>query len=563
MKTKLANLWRALVHHLPECLLGLFVLALLPSALLLVTALREQAGVLLDSPSAYGQGLLQRPWAAASVLTCVVGTLVLIALMWRNWTFVWATARKMIIEALHRRIVLVLLVFFVVLMLLLPFVLKTEGSLRSQVQLVMLYSLVLALVLLSMVAIFLSAASICSEVEHKHVQVTDTKPMRRWQFLLGKWFGVVVLCTAVMFVMTGASLVLILYLARPPDLARMGGREAARAGLDYQALVDQVLVARRVVKATEPPGVDKAVEAQVEQAKAAGLWPESTRKQRNMREQIRFSLLTQMMTVPPGGRYTWVFEGLRPDDQGVLQVHFLGHVSTPKGDMVGRWLVLKEEKTVDETGKEQRKFRVVETVVPPPAGWRAGSRPTITISAEAIGQDGTLYLTYENYHSYGAAIFSGKELTAALQREGSFIPNYYRSVLIMLCHVALLAALGLMAGSLFSFPVASLLVVFCFLVGVSGPWFLSFVKPSWFWYVEMGPVEEIVRTAWYDALAGFLAVMPHFGQHNPLGKLTEGVMVGWGQVMSAGAVMVYLKAAAALLIGMYFYSRRELARVIV
>ena len=64
------------------------------------------------------------------------------------------------------------------LMLSLPFILKTEGSLKSQTQLTLFYALVLGLTLLSVLAIFVSAASICSEVEQKHIQVTDTKPLK-------------------------------------------------------------------------------------------------------------------------------------------------------------------------------------------------------------------------------------------------------------------------------------------------------------------------------------------------------------------------------------------------
>ena len=46
------------------------------------------------------------------------------------------------------------------------------------------------------------------------------------------------------------------------------------------------------------------------------------------------------------------------------------------------------------------------------------------------------------------------------------------------------------------------------------------------------------------------------------GKVVE-LAVEEGETVAAGAVLLVIKGGAALLIGMYFYSRRELARIIV
>ena len=123
-------------------------------------------------------------------------------LAWRN---VWRNPRRTGLTVAATVFAVVLVVFFVVLMPSLPFILKTEGSLKSQVQIVFSYSLVLAQVLLSLLAVFLCTASLCSEIERRHVQITDTKPLPRWTFLLGKLVGVVVLCAGIMFLMAGSA----------------------------------------------------------------------------------------------------------------------------------------------------------------------------------------------------------------------------------------------------------------------------------------------------------------------------------------------------------------------
>ena len=159
MRTKFLNLCRWFIHRLPEVLLVCFLLSLLPLVVFVAEEAVAQAASAWKFPGEYFQSVVDDPVPALAVVTCVLGTALLVFVLWRDWGLIWAVARKMIVEGLHRKVVLVLLVFFVLLILSLPFLLKTEGSVKSQVQIVLLYSLIVAMVLLSLVAIFVSAAS--------------------------------------------------------------------------------------------------------------------------------------------------------------------------------------------------------------------------------------------------------------------------------------------------------------------------------------------------------------------------------------------------------------------
>jgi ABC-type transport system involved in multi-copper enzyme maturation permease subunit len=485
-------------------------------------------------------------------------------LLWRNWGLVWAVARKMIVEAMHRKLVLILLIFFVVLMLSLPFILKTEGSVKSQVQLVLLYSLVLAMVLLSLVAIFLSAASICSEVEQKQVHITDTKPLRRWQFLFGKWFGVVVMCMAVLFVMTAAAYVLVRYLSRPPDLTRMTRREAAKVGADYMELMDEVLIARTSSKALEPVDVTDKVEKEFQKMLKEGDVPNNRPGRRKVRERLRMRFLGEELMLLPGEHHEPPLrvQGLRPQEQGVLQIRFRAYTTAAQAKLEGRWFILHRKLAESREGKKEFRYEPVAMALPPPQGWVSGVLREFTIPASYVDSDGTFYLSYENLDSRKTVVFDGDQLVEVMQKEGEFLPNYYRAVFVLLCHIALLAALGLMAGSIFSFPVASLTVGFFVLVGLAGPCIASFIEPISA-VQQYTPFEELVQVIWRGFLGAVLYVVPHFGAYNPLGDLTDGRIISWPFVASAGATMVCAKGGLALLIGMYLYGRRELARIIV
>jgi ABC-type transport system involved in multi-copper enzyme maturation permease subunit len=564
MKAKLLRLWRWFVNRLPETFLLFFVVALVPAIVMGCAEVARQIGYALKDPGGYWEELVAHSWQVAAVGTCILGILGFVVFTWRNWGAVWAVARKMILEALHRRVVLIILFFFVLLTLSMPFMLKTEGSLTSRTQLVMYYSLGLAMLLISLLAIFVSVASVSSEIERKNVHVTDTKPLRRRDFLFGKWLGVLVMCTAVHFVMAGAACVLILCMVREPNVQAMLPDEAAKAAADYQNVLNEVFVARQTHHALDPSGIDRAVEERLKALEESGELPESLFELRRLRRRVRSQVLRETTIVEPFGAISWAFRGLRRGSGDELVfVRFKAYSSRPGGRLFGRWLVADRvvAPPEDEGGTPTHRFRVLGVRFAPDTGWMTDVRTRFTFPASMVGEDGTVYLAYENTDGEATVKFDDEFRVQLLQEGGAFLPNYYRATVVLLCHFALLAALGIMAGAIFSFPVASLAVVFIFVVGLVGTWFSSFLAPDLYGDYTLG--EEIVKLGWQGFLKAVLWVMPHFAKFNPLDNLTDGQMITWGTVASAGAVMVVLRGGVALLIGMFFYARRELARVIV
>jgi hypothetical protein len=559
------------VQHLPEALLLFFVVSLLPLVVLGLAEALRVAGTIWQGPLAFARSVREEPGPAFAVFICLGGTVGVSILLWRNWARIWAVARKMILEALHRKVIIVLLIFFVVLMPSLPFVLETEGSLKSHVQIVLLYSLVLCLVLLSLVAIFAATASICTEVEGKYVHITDTKPLLRWQFLLGKWLGIVVMCTAILYGMAGGAYLLVQRLQRLPARARMAPKELEKAVRERLQVKAQVLVARKSVRAPMPD-VSAEVEAEVERLRKLGrLSPYSNSFRQSYAETVR----SQKLSVPAGSYHRWDFSGLDPNRGGSVYVRFKGY--NPGGlGVYGAWVAFQREvvpPAAPGAQPEEKLLRVGEPVPAPADGWRNNTFQEFEMPASYIGKDGTLILAYANvdpriYENPDPRLrmpvsvtFSATDPVEVLQAEEGFFRNYYRALLIILFHVSLLAALGLMAGSLFSFPVAALVVSCLFIGGLIGPWFAQFTQPDI--YAKVTPVAERLQTIWRAFATGVLALMPNFASFSPLNDLVNGRMVTWNHVTMAGAALFFAKGGVALLIGMYFYGRRELARVIV
>ena len=558
MKTKITDALRWCVRRSPEVLLAFFLAALLPMVFLVLREVVRQGGRFLAGPGQYGAWLWDNRWHAVASVVCLVGVAGLAGLLWFNRETIWAVARKLILEALHRKVVLVLLVFFVVLMPILPFVLTTEGTQKSQVQIVLLYSLVLSLVVLSLLAIFMTTASVCSEVERKQIHITDTKPMPRWQFLLGKWFGAIVLCTAVLGVMTTGTYLLVGYVARPPDLRTMAPDEARKALTDYVSLDQEVFVSRKSVVAPLPDVSKQAHEmAMKELEKQTFAWAIHSAERTYTRQ-----LLYQSQTVPPGASRSWMFGGLKPGTEGLVFIVFKAWVSGAS-EVRGAWQTFRMQEQPPQSGQAagEARYQPVPTGPPftNPAGWPPHSVQTMRIPASAVAADGTIGLLFRNTNPASTVIFDIDTPVQVMQREEGFLPNYYRSLAIVMAHVSVLAALGVMAGSLFSFPVASLVAVVLFIGGVIGPWFTKeFVQPDI--YAKLTGTTVYVDWAWRTFAAGIMALMPNFGTYSPLSDLVDGRTVGMGHVAAAGAVLFCIKGGLALLVGIYFYSRRELAR---
>ena len=118
---------------------------------------------------------------------------------------IWAVTRHMVAQGVRMRVAMVVILIFVVLTPSLPFVLKGDGTLEGLVQVVVTYSLVLATILLSVLTLALSTASLCGEVRDKQLFILDTKPIARWQILAGKWAGIMLINLALLAFLGGCT----------------------------------------------------------------------------------------------------------------------------------------------------------------------------------------------------------------------------------------------------------------------------------------------------------------------------------------------------------------------
>ena len=76
------------------------------------------------------------------------------------------------------------------------------------------------------------------------------------------------------------------------------------------------------------------------------------------------------------------------------------------------------------------------------------------IDPNLFDEKGDLYILFLNPND-GAVLFTLEDGLEVLYRQGGFGLNFVRGLLIILCWLGLLAALGLASASFLSFPVAA------------------------------------------------------------------------------------------------------------
>ena len=106
---------------------------------------------------------------------------------------IWAVATNTIKQALRMKVALVSAILLIVILPLLGFSATGDETLKGRLQTFVSYSLSLMSFLLCMLTIIVSVYTVTSDIEQRQIYTVITKPIRRYQFLLGKLLGVVVL----------------------------------------------------------------------------------------------------------------------------------------------------------------------------------------------------------------------------------------------------------------------------------------------------------------------------------------------------------------------------------
>lgn len=337
---------------------------------------------------------------------------------------------------LRSRFVPGLLVLLAAVLILLPIGIKSDGTAAGDVRMLLTWMLGIAFGILCVSTMWSGCATVSMDIEAGRHVLTAVSPVRPIEVWLGHWLGILI---------TNAVLLLIVVVAIVVQL-RIRGLSA-----------EDTAVYRRL--ALDEQSVEAEVDAIYVEANRMGVIPEGA-SENDVRRSIAKDFKEAYLSVDPGTSRRWVFT-LKPEDgDRAIRVNFsflssyglasgcegVCTVSTADGKVVARHEISGDE---------------AEDVL-------------LAIPKGALSGEAFAYVVFQNTadpESGVSVLVSHFESMHMLVRDGGVLRNLMKCSLAMFSLLALLGAIGVSCGTLFSFPVATFAgsaVVLMMVLGSSG-----------------------------------------------------------------------------------------------
>ncbi len=507
---------------------------------------------------------------------------------------VLAVARNVLIEAVRMKVSLVFIVILILFLAAVPGMLTEDQPLRFRVQQWLSYGVGLSYAVLAMLTLFLSAGTVAFEQRDRIIWQTMTKPVRHWEYILGKWLGVMGL-NAVLLTVTAAGVYLfteylshqrargeVAYLVRedgrradPTDpqvereieariaeaKQRVPGfadtpraREIVRHQIvnefmseDRRILELQVLAARAGVEPDPPElvadAVSKAIDDRVEQAIADNPSIEVTPA---LRKEIEKNLLQEIYmearSIEPGFQNRYVFRGLGPVK-----------------DLAERGELTLRYKVNAGSNNPSAIYRLVFSINGFPREVATALKVTNSISIEpdVIDDEGKLVVDIASDPRNAFTINFPPGGLELMYRAGGYEANFFRVMSALWLKLGFIAAVAIAAATFLNFPVACLVALTVLFAAESA----VFLKESLEVYVSYD--QKTKQVNYFAVFVRAIAIpaswmFQSFSELRPTERLVEGRLVSWTS-LAGSAALIGSWTLGALALGWAAFRRRELA----
>ena len=365
--------------------------------------------------------------------------------------------------------------------------------------------------ILVIAALWLAADLASREFDDQTILLLAVRPISHSRILVGRWLGVL------------ASLLPLLLLLGAGLAVRVGVGPAGWSGSgpvvpDFAARADRLLASDPdYLKLADPLAREELRRAQIGELRA------------------------RWQTVAPLAGQTWQFPGLASPAAADLSLVLTARMS-------------------DETQRLEGRLRVGPPGQPgPPIDVTLVSGEPCRVDLRSLPQaTDTLEITFENRDREEAVAFPPEEGPRIVWRAASFAGNLLRLLLVVAGQLAFLSALGLLLGSLLSFPVAA----FCGMGYLGAAGLVGLVSQRlWAPVVFLG--RQGVEQPWLERLsqlglqAGYWLTAP-LNLSKPVADLAEGVAINGGDVWLVAALCGVLGSWILLQAGGWLLGRREL-----
>ncbi len=454
---------------------------------------------------------------------------------------IWAVARNTLAQALRMKIAAVVVLLLLILLPLMSMVMDGDGSLLGKLQTFTSYGLGLISLLLCVLTIAISTFTLSNDIKRKHIFLVITKPVRRWQLILGKLLAVILLNVILLGIFSGilyASALLIPKMASATEMEKIRAKaEFFTSRVGIKAAIDKDLLSERA-------------KSRYDELEKSGQIPEQMSYGRIMGELLGQEIM-KAKKVDPGEVKEWEFEKVwvkNPDDPNAIlfvRCQYQVTVTPPDEKVFGMWRI-----------GDLRQLRGGAKLTTPIYNIeRAGAirvAQEFAIPANAIADDGYLGIAFYNNPSLNQTTIIPEELEV-LYQTGGFTENFIRAALMILVRLIFLTVLGVSLTTWLSFPVAILVCVSVFFVGLTNGFILDAID-------SLGATAGIIYSL---SVKPLLWLLPQFdGDYNPNGYIVDGRTIRWTFLAMMVIVTLFVKGFLMLLTGMLIFSRREVAKAV-
>ncbi|MBX9737484.1 MAG: hypothetical protein K2X32_11215 [Phycisphaerales bacterium] len=472
---------------------------------------------------------------------------------------VTAIARNVINEAVRMKISLVFIVILIVGLAALPGMLQDNVPLRYKVQNFLQYGMGGSFLLAAVLVLFLSVATITFEQRDKVIWQTMTKPVRAWQYLLGKWLGVSVVAALLLGVSATGVYLFTEFLRHQRAFGEIAPFVAdPNDNVDFTedrfVLEYQVLAARETVNAFIP---DEDADAIGREVNAIFLREQKAREaDPKLPEPDPVKIIKQVQT-----ERLRDFLSVRADQVEGKEYRFEG-LQTAKQLNLPMALRYKINAGDNAPTMTYRVTFIIGSSPPRVVTTNLAQAMTMPLLAREIDDNGVLRIQVyngdvinrrANPETMSFAVGDGLQISYPVT---TFAPNFLRATLVLWFKLVFLSAIAVTAATFLSFSVASLVSFGVFVIAESSGFLAKAVD-------TFATTDQNQETIWFNVIVakiseGVVAVFQAYSRIDPIASVVEGKYISWA---SAGEAAVLLLAISAVLwaIAATIFRQRELA----
>lgn len=467
---------------------------------------------------------------------------------------VFSIARNTLDQAVRMKVSAVFVVLLVLLLAALPLLLDPNQALRYRIQSFLQYGTGMSYMIIAVLTVLFSVYTVATEQRDRVIWQTVTKPVAAWQYVLGKWLGVVTLSAVLLSVTGGAVYLFTEYLRSGPA---QGEKEAflttdgSVMSADRRVLETQVLTAR-VTVLPEPPVLDEkaineSVDARIkaEQHNRPNFGKDPADREGATNDLIR-AINIESRTIEPGRDRVFAFAGLgAAKESGVpIILRFRPESGSNRPDLQYTLTFL-----FPANGSS-----VIEKVA-------LAQSHTIALSPSVINDAGILIVSIVNGDFYnrvpnpGVTYFSVDALEVSYSA-GSYRVNFFRVFAVLWLKTAFIAMAGVCAATFLSFSVATLTAFGIFLVAESARFITDALEN---WNITDNKGNDLPFFWVIDKIAaGVSTPFRFYADLRPAQRLVEGILLPWSSVATGGLLLILL-IAILFVVGSLIFRSRELA----